>query len=189
MGAGYRDRARVAVTRANLRRPRRNRGHRWRAARRGLCSRRSGTRARSLVVARDGAVVRELSSMVRSGLGRIRLVVTKSMLALTVGIALDRGCLRRSTDDRRTARRTTVADPEKAAVTLRHLLTMSSGLDFRRWPPTAQGRASTRRGRRADQVRGARPPMTAAPGARSSTGRGRFTSRRSRSPGVRDEDR
>ena len=84
----------------------------------------------SLVVTRDGAIVREqywhgggpdTPQDVRS--------VTKSVTSLLVGTALDRGCLR-SLDQ-------TVGemlgplgppDSDKRAITVRHLLTMSSGL-------------------------------------------------------------
>jgi len=57
--------------------------------------------------------------------------VTKSVLALTVGTALDRGCLR-SLDQTlgELLGASVVTDPQKAAITLRHLLTMTSGLDF-----------------------------------------------------------
>jgi len=93
-------------------------------------------RLRSLVIARDGAVVRE-AFFNGGGPDSDEYVwsVTKSMLALTVGIALDRGCLR-SLDQTigELLGPATVSDPEKAAITLRHLLTMSSGLDF---PETA----------------------------------------------------
>ncbi|HEY3381808.1 MAG TPA: serine hydrolase [Vicinamibacterales bacterium] len=84
----------------------------------------------SLVVAHDGVIDRQEYSNgggadtpqdIRSG--------TKSVVSLLVGIALDRGCLR-SLDQ-------TVgellgplgpSDPARAAVTVRHLLTMSSGI-------------------------------------------------------------
>jgi len=89
-------------------------------------------RLRSLVVARDGAIVRE-AFFNGGGPDSDEYVwsVTKSMLALTVGLALDRGCLR-SLDQTigELLGPATVSDPEKAAITLRHLLTMSSGLDF-----------------------------------------------------------
>ena len=87
---------------------------------------------KSLVVARDGAVVREeffngggadTPQDIRS--------VTKSVLALTVGAALERGCLR-SLDQTLAdlLGPSVVTDPQKAVITLRQLLTMTSGLDF-----------------------------------------------------------
>ena len=131
---------------------------------------------RSLVVARDGAVVRE-AFFNGGGPDSDEYVwsVTKSMLALTVGIALDRGCLR-SLDQTigELLGRTTVADPEKAAVTLRHLLTMSSGLDFPEMASYGTGASLYQAWVTApDQVAWVLArPMTAAPGARFEYGSG-----------------
>ncbi|MCU0251718.1 MAG: beta-lactamase family protein [Vicinamibacterales bacterium] len=133
-------------------------------------------RLRSLVVARDGAIVRE-AFFNGGGPDSDEYVwsVTKSMLALTVGLALDRGCLRSL--DRTIGELlgpATVSDPEKAAITLRHLLTMSSGLDF---PETAfygTGASLYQAWVTApDQVAWVLArPMTAAPGARFEYGSG-----------------
>ncbi len=57
--------------------------------------------------------------------------VTKSVLALTVGAALDAGCLASVDETLGTLLGPAlVTDPAKAGITLRHLLTMSSGIDF-----------------------------------------------------------
>jgi CubicO group peptidase (beta-lactamase class C family) len=133
-------------------------------------------RLRSLVVARDGAVARE-AFFNGGGPDSEEYVwsVTKSMLTLTVGIALDRGCLR-SLDQTigELLGRTTVADPEKAAITLRHLLTMSSGLDFPEMAFYGTGTSLYQAWVTApDQVAWVLArPMTAAPGARFEYGSG-----------------
>jgi CubicO group peptidase (beta-lactamase class C family) len=133
-------------------------------------------RLRSLVIARDGAVVRE-AFFNGGGPDTDEYVwsVTKSMLALTVGIALDRGCLR-SLDQTigELLGPSTVSDPEKAAITLRHLLTMSSGLDFPEMASYGTGASLYQAWVTApDQVAWVLArPMTAAPGARFEYGSG-----------------
>ena len=133
-------------------------------------------RLRSLVIARDGAVVRE-AFFNGGGPDSDEYVwsVTKSMLALTVGIALDRGCLR-SLDQTigELLGPATVSDPEKAAITLRHLLTMSSGLDFPEMASYGTGPSLYQAWVTApDQVAWVLArPMTAAPGARFEYGSG-----------------
>jgi len=86
----------------------------------------------SLVVARNGIIERQ-EYFHGGGLDTTQYVwsVTKSVLSLTVGAAIDRGCLR-SLDQTlgELLGHTLVSDPQKAAITLRHLLTMTSGLDF-----------------------------------------------------------
>ena len=84
----------------------------------------------SLAISRDGALEREQyfhgagpdsPQDVRS--------VTKSVVALVVGAALDRGCLSSLDETLGDALGPlTPEDPDKAAITLRDLLTMSSGL-------------------------------------------------------------
>ena len=86
----------------------------------------------SLVVSQGGAIVRQ-EYFNGTGPDTTQNVwsVTKSVLSLTVGIALDQGCLR-SLDQTlgELLDPSVTGDPQKAAITLRHLLTMSSGLDF-----------------------------------------------------------
>jgi CubicO group peptidase (beta-lactamase class C family) len=86
----------------------------------------------SLVVAQGGAIVRE-EYLNGTGPDTTQNVwsVTKSVLSLTVGVAIDQGCLH-SLDQTlgELLDASVVGDPQKAAITLRHLLTMSSGLDF-----------------------------------------------------------
>jgi CubicO group peptidase (beta-lactamase class C family) len=87
---------------------------------------------RSLVVARGGTVVRaEYFNGGGPDTPEYIWSVTKSVLALTVGAALDAGCLR-SLDQTlgELLGPSLVTDPAKARVTLRDLLTMSSGIDF-----------------------------------------------------------
>lgn len=131
---------------------------------------------RSLVIARDGAVVRE-AFFNGGGPDSDEYVwsVTKSVLALTVGIALDRGCLR-SLDQTigELLGPATVSDPQKAAITIRHLLTMSSGLDFPEMSFYGTGSSLYQAWVTApDQVAWVLArPMTAAPGARFEYGSG-----------------
>ena len=93
---------------------------------------RSESNLRSLVVAQGGSVVRA-EYFHGGGPDTPEYVwsVTKSVLALTVGTALDSGCLR-SLDQTlgELLGPELVTDPAKSGVTLRHLLTMSSGIDF-----------------------------------------------------------
>jgi CubicO group peptidase (beta-lactamase class C family) len=87
---------------------------------------------RSLVVSRGGATVRaEYFNGGGPDTPEYVWSVTKSVLSLTVGAALDDGCLR-SLDQPigELLGPSLVTDPAKAGVTLRHLLTMSSGIDF-----------------------------------------------------------
>ena len=65
--------------------------------------------------------------------------VTKSVLALTIGAALDAGCLASLDQTPSELLGPAVTDPGKATVTLRHLLTMSSGIDFPEAPFYATG--------------------------------------------------
>jgi CubicO group peptidase (beta-lactamase class C family) len=93
---------------------------------------RSEGNIRSLIVAREGAVVRaEYFNGGGPDSPEYIWSVTKSVLALTVGAAFDAGCLR-SLDQTlgELLGPSLVTDPAKAGVTLRHLLTMSSGIDF-----------------------------------------------------------
>jgi len=87
---------------------------------------------RNLVIARDGTIVRE-AFFNGGGPDTTEYVwsVTKSVLALTVGVALDMGCLR-SLDQTlgELLGPALVTEPDKSVITLRHLLTMSSGIDF-----------------------------------------------------------
>ena len=86
---------------------------------------------RSLVVARDGSVVRaEYFNGGRSDTPEYVWSVTKSVLALTVGTALDSGCLQSLDQTLGELLGPLVTEPAKAGVSLRHLLTMSSGIDF-----------------------------------------------------------
>ncbi len=56
--------------------------------------------------------------------------VAKSVLALAVGAALDAGCLTSLDQTLGELLGPLVTDPAKSGITLRHLLTMSSGIDF-----------------------------------------------------------
>ncbi len=131
---------------------------------------------KSLVVARNGSTLRaeyfngggpDKPEPIRS--------VTKSVLALAVGAALDTGCLT-SLDETlgELLGPTLVTDPAKAGITLRHLLTMSSGIDF----PEAAGWAGGPSVYNAwiqspDQVAFVMArPLTAQPGARFEYGSG-----------------
>jgi CubicO group peptidase (beta-lactamase class C family) len=86
----------------------------------------------SLVVSQGGAIAREEYF---NGTSRETTQnawsVTKSVLSLSVGLALAEGCLRSLDQTLADLLDPAVTgDPQKAAITLRHLLTMSSGLDF-----------------------------------------------------------
>jgi len=87
---------------------------------------------KSLVVARNGSILRaEYFNGGGSDTPEYIWSVTKSVLALAVGAALDAGCLT-SLDQTlgELLGPTLVTDPAKGGITLRHLLTMSSGIDF-----------------------------------------------------------
>lgn len=68
---------------------------------------------------------------------------TKSITALLIGIAIDRGAIpsvqTKVVDLLPTRRQTFEADPRKAAMTLEDLLTMRSGLDCNDWDPKSPG--------------------------------------------------
>lgn len=86
----------------------------------------------SLVVSQDGVTIRaEYFNGGGADTPQYIWSVTKSVLALAVGAALDRGCLQ-SLDQNlgELLGSSVVPDPQKAAITLRQLLTMTSGLDF-----------------------------------------------------------
>jgi len=87
---------------------------------------------KSLVVAREGAIVRaEYFNGGGPDTPEHVWSVTKSVMALTVGAALDAGCL--ASPDQTLGELLgpgLVTDPAKARITLRHLLTMTSGIDF-----------------------------------------------------------
>jgi CubicO group peptidase (beta-lactamase class C family) len=102
----------------------------------GLDAAFAGARAeanlKSLVVARGGTVLRaEYPHGGSPETPEYIWSVTKSVLALAVGVALDEGCLP-SLDQTigDLLGPSLVTDPAKAGITLRHLLTMSSGIDF-----------------------------------------------------------
>jgi len=130
----------------------------------------------SLVVARDGAVVRQ-EYFNGSGPDTTQNVwsVTKSVLSLTVGAALDQGCLR-SLDQTlgELLDPSVTGDPQKAAITLRHLLTMSSGLDFPEMSTyTSSPSVYSQWINAPDQVAWVMArPLTAAPGQRFEYGSG-----------------
>jgi CubicO group peptidase (beta-lactamase class C family) len=87
---------------------------------------------KSLVVARNGSTLRaEYFNGGGPDTPEYIWSVTKSVLALAVGAALDAGCLT-SLDQTlgELLGPTLVTDSAKAGITLRHLLTMSSGIDF-----------------------------------------------------------
>jgi CubicO group peptidase (beta-lactamase class C family) len=87
---------------------------------------------KSLVVARNGATLRaEYFNGGGPDTAEYVWSVTKSVLALGVGAALDAGCLT-SLDQTlgELLGPALVTDSAKAGITLRHLLTMSSGIDF-----------------------------------------------------------
>jgi len=87
---------------------------------------------KSLVVARNGSILRaEYFNGGGPDTPEYIWSVTKSALALAVGAALDAGCLT-SLDQTlgELLGPAVVTDPAKAGITLRHLLTMSSGIDF-----------------------------------------------------------
>ena len=131
---------------------------------------------RSLLVARGGTVLRaEYFNGGGPDSQEYVWSVTKSVLALTVGAALDMGCLR-SLDQTlgELLGPTMVTDPAKAGVTLRHLLTMSSGIDFPEASFYASGPSLYSAWIQApDQVAFVMArPMTASPGARFEYGSG-----------------
>lgn len=100
---------------------------------RGLERARANRRMRSLLVARDGRlVVEEYFGGARAiDLHDVRSV-TKSVVSALTGIALARGDLR-SLDDPVADYLDTLRpelDPDKGAITIRHLLTMTSGLEW-----------------------------------------------------------
>lgn len=131
---------------------------------------------RHLVVARGGTILRA-EYFNGGGPDFLEYVwsVTKSVLALTVGAALDTGCLR-SLDQTlgELLGPTMVTDPAKAGVTLRHLLTMSSGIDFPEASFYVSGPSLYSAWIQApDQVAYVMArPMTASPGARFEYGSG-----------------
>ncbi len=131
---------------------------------------------RSLVVAQDGTVARQ-EYFHDGGIDTPQYVwsVTKSVLALTVGAAIDCGCLR-SLDQTlgELLDPAVVTDPQKAAITLRHLLTMSSGLDFPEMASYTSGPSVYYEWLSApDQVVWVMArPLTAAPGQRFEYGSG-----------------
>jgi CubicO group peptidase (beta-lactamase class C family) len=90
----------------------------------------------SVVALRGGVVLREYYAA-GSGVDTTHPVwsVTKSVLSLAVGAALDRGCLH-SLDQTLPELLGTaaVSDPAKARITLRHILTMTTGLDCPEMP-------------------------------------------------------
>lgn len=131
---------------------------------------------RSLVVARGGTVVRE-EYFNGGGPGSLEHVwsVTKSVLSLTVGAALETGCVT-SLDQTlgELLGPDMVTDPAKAEITLRHLLTMSSGIDFPEASYYVTGSSLYAAWIQApDQVAFVMArPMTAGPGARFEYGSG-----------------
>lgn len=131
---------------------------------------------RNLVVARGGTVARsEYFNGGGPGSPEYIWSVTKSVLALTVGAALEAGCLR-SLDQTlgELLGPALVTDPAKADITLRHLLTMSSGIDFPEASFYASGPSLYSAWIQApDQVAYVMSrPMTASPGARFEYGSG-----------------
>jgi len=130
----------------------------------------------SLVVARNGVIERQ-EYFHGGGPDATQYVwsVTKSVLSLTVGAALDRGCLR-SVDQTlgELLGPSLVSDPQKAAITLRHLLTMTSGLDFPEMASYASGPSLYNAWvSAADQVAWVLArPLTATPGQRFEYGSG-----------------
>jgi len=130
----------------------------------------------SLVVSQGGAIVRqEYFNGTDPGTTQNVWSVTKSVLSLTVGLALDRGCLH-SLDQRlgELLDPAVTGDPQKAAITLRHLLTMSSGLDFPEMATyTTSPSIYTQWINAPDQVAWVMArPLTAAPGQRFEYGSG-----------------
>lgn len=92
---------------------------------------RQETNLRSLTVSRGGAMVRaEYFNGGSPETPEYVWSVTKSVLAIAVGAALDSGCLRSLDQTIGELLGPLLTDPAKAGVTLRHLLTMSSGIDF-----------------------------------------------------------
>ncbi len=88
--------------------------------------------ARSMVVVRHGAVVGERHWFGQPGQLHNVASVTKSVMSTLVGIALERGVLP-GLDAPMVdflPPELVPADPAKGAITIRHLLTMTSGLDF-----------------------------------------------------------
>jgi CubicO group peptidase (beta-lactamase class C family) len=130
----------------------------------------------SLVVARNGLVERQ--QYFNGGAPdtpQYVWSVTKSILALTVGLALERGCLR-SLDQTlgELLGPAAVADGRKAAITLRQLLTMTSGLDFPEMASYTSGPSLYQEWISApDQVAWVLArPLTASPGERFEYGSG-----------------
>jgi CubicO group peptidase (beta-lactamase class C family) len=131
---------------------------------------------RSLVVSHSGSLVRaEYFNGGGPDMPEYVWSVTKSVLALTVGAALDAGCL--SSLDQTIGELlgpTLVSDPAKSGITLRHLLTMSSGIDFPEASFYASGPSLYNAWIQApDQVAFVMArPMTARPGERFEYGSG-----------------
>lgn len=97
----------------------------------------------SFVLAADDAIVGRYVAPDLAGKPPDLRSVTKSITALLIGIAIDRGEIP-SVDARLVdllpARHELLArDPLKATVTVRHLLTMRSGLDCNDWDPDSPG--------------------------------------------------
>jgi len=130
----------------------------------------------SLVVSQGGVVVRQ-EYFNGTGPDTTQNVwsVTKSVLSLTVGAALDQGCLH-SLDQTlgELLDPSVTGDPQKAAITLRHLLTMSSGLDFPEMSTyTSSPSVYTQWFNAPDQVAWVMArPLTATPGQRFEYGSG-----------------
>ncbi len=130
---------------------------------------------KSLVVARAGSVVRaEYFNGGGPDVPEHVWSVTKSVLALTVGAALDAGCLTSLDQTLGQLLGPLVTDPAKAPITLRHLLTMTSGIDFPEEASYANGASLYNAWLQApDQVEFVMGrPMTAQPGARFEYGSG-----------------
>lgn len=132
---------------------------------------------KSLVVTRSGATVRaEYFNGGGPDTPESVWSVTKSVLALAVGTALDAGCLTSLDQTLDELLGPLVTDPSKAGIRLRHLLTMSSGIDF---PEAADGTGGhsvySDWVLSPDQVAFVMTrPLTAQPGARFEYGSGTF---------------
>lgn len=97
----------------------------------------------SFIMQVDGKIVgREVASTLAKRPPDLRSA-TKSITALLIGIAIDRGAIpsvQAKVMDLLPTRRTTFEqDPRKAAMTLEDLLTMRSGLDCNDWDPQSPG--------------------------------------------------
>lgn len=130
----------------------------------------------SLVVAQGGLIARQ-EYFNTSGPDTTQNVwsVTKSVLSLAVGAALDQGCVHSLDQTLGELLDPSVAgDPHKAAITLRHLLTMSSGLDFPEMSTyTSNPSVYSQWINAPDQVAWVMArPLTAAPGERFEYGSG-----------------